>query len=91
MTEPELIILPGPDQKRAWRIYYLKSESAPHRANLKDDYQKIQQAALTSKQNKEVEAWFKKKRAQTYIRINDEFLSCEKLQPWINESAKRTK
>ena len=56
-----------------------------------DDYQKIQQAALTSKQNKEVEKWFSKKRTQTYIRINEEFATCEKLQPWIKESAKRAK
>lgn len=81
----------GPTGEQAYRIVKLLSKTEPHQANLKDDYQKIQQAALTSKQNKEVEAWFKKKRAQTYIRINDEFLSCEKLQPWINESAKRTK
>lgn len=80
-----------PTGEQAYRIVKLLSKTEPHQANLKDDYQKIQQAALTSKQNKEVEAWFKKRRAQTYIRINDEFLSCEKLQPWINESAKRAK
>ncbi len=77
--------------EQAYRIVKYIGKTEPHQANLTDDYQKIQQAALTSKQNKEVEKWFSKKRTQTYIRINEEFSNCEKLQPWINESAKRAK
>lgn len=77
--------------EQAYRLVKYIAKTEPHKANLQDDYQKIQQAALTSKQNKAIEKWFSKKRTQTYIRINDEFLSCEKLQPWINESAKRVK
>jgi len=77
--------------EQAYRLVKFIAKTEPHKANLTDDYIKIQQAALTSKQNKEVEKWFSKKRTQTYIRINEEFSSCEKLQPWINESAKRAK
>jgi len=80
-----------PTGEQAYRLVKYIAKTEPHKANLTDDYQKIQQAALTSKQNKEVEKWFSKKRTQTYIRINEEFLNCEKLQPWINESAKRAK
>lgn len=77
--------------EQAYRLIKYVSKTEPHQANLKDDYQKIQQAALTNKQNKEVEKWFSLRRKETYIRINDEFKDCEKLQPWINESAKRAK
>lgn len=77
--------------EQAYRIIKYVSKTEPHQANLKDDYQKIQQAALTNKQNKEIEKWFSSRRKETYIRINDEFKDCEKLQPWINESAKRAK
>ncbi len=80
-----------PTGEQAYRLVKFIAKTEPHKANLTDDYIKIQQAALTSKQNKEVEKWFSKKRTQTYIRINEEFSSCEKLQPWINESAKRAK
>ncbi len=80
-----------PTGEQAYRLVKFIAKTEPHQANLTDDYIKIQQAALTSKQNKEIEKWFSKKRTQTYIRINEEFSSCEKLQPWINESAKRAK
>ncbi len=80
-----------PSGEQEYRIIKFISKTEPHQANLKDDYQKIQQAALTSKQNKEVAKWFSKRRKETYIRINEEFQTCEKLQPWITESAKRAK
>lgn len=75
----------------AYRIVNFVSKTEPHQANLVDDYQKIQQAALQSKQSKVMEEWFSKKRKQTYVRINTEFHDCEKLKPWINESARREK
>lgn len=81
----------GPTGEQAYRLVKFLAKTEPHKANLTDDYQKIQQAALTSKQNKEVEKWFSKRRNETFIRINDEFLSCEKLKPWINDSAKSAK
>lgn len=81
----------GPTGEQAYRIVKFIAKTEPHKANLTDDYQKIQQAALTSKQNKEVEKWFSKRRTETFIRINDEFLSCEKLNPWINDKAKSAK
>ncbi len=83
MTEPELIILPGPDQKRAWRIYYLKSESAPHRANLKDDYQKLQAMAFNKKQQDTREKWMERYRKQFYIQISENYANCPQLKPWI--------
>lgn len=74
-----------------YRMIQYVSKTDPHQANLKDDYQKIQQAALTSKQNKVMAEWFKKKRNTTYIRINDDFKSCESLDPWFSESANTLK
>jgi peptidyl-prolyl cis-trans isomerase SurA len=75
----------------AYRIINFVSKTEPHQANLKDDYQKIQQAALQSKQNKVMEEWFSKRRKQTYVKINEEFATCEKLQPWIKETVNRSK
>lgn len=74
-----------------YRMIQYVSKTDPHQANLKDDYQKIQQAAMTNKQNKVMAEWFKKKRGGTYIRINDEYKSCESLNPWFNESANSLK
>ena len=67
ISQPTLFTLPSGEQ--AYRVVQFISKTEPHRANLKDDYQKIQQAALSSKQNKTMEDWFDKKRASTFIKI----------------------
>lgn len=77
--------------EQQYRMIQYVSKTDPHQANLKDDYQKIQQAALTNKQNRVMADWFRKKRATTYIRINEEFKNCELLAPWYSESANSIK
>ena len=68
--------------KSAFRIVMVKSKSKPHQANLKDDYQRIQEVALAEKQNKTLSEWVKKKQAATFIQINEEYLNCESLKHW---------
>jgi peptidyl-prolyl cis-trans isomerase SurA len=72
------------DGKQAYRILYLKTRTLPHRANLKDDYQSIQTAALSKKQQIAVQAWIKKKSAETYVHLADEFKTCTFNNKWIN-------
>jgi len=83
ITEPELILLPGPDQKKAWRIFYLKSETPPHRANLKDDYLKLQAMAFEKKQQQTKLKWMDRNRKQFYIQVNGPYVNCEQIKPWI--------
>ena len=83
ITEPELITLPGPDQKKVWRVFYLKSETPPHRANLKDDYQKLQALAFEKKQQQTKLKWMERYRKQFYIQVNGTYATCPKLAPWI--------
>lgn len=68
----------------AYRLINYVSKTEPHRANLKEDYQKIQQAALTDKQNKVMEDWFTKKRETTYIKISEEYRECENMEVWYS-------
>lgn len=68
--------------KTAYRIVMVKSKTQPHSANLKDDYQKIQEVALSEKQNKVLSDWVKKKQKSTYIQINQEYSNCEILKHW---------
>jgi peptidyl-prolyl cis-trans isomerase SurA len=79
--KPNQISAPLPyrteDGKDAYRIIYLKSETPPHQANLKDDYQKIQFAALEEKKNKAINNWFKKVKNEIYIEVDSEFHQCE--------------
>jgi peptidyl-prolyl cis-trans isomerase SurA len=67
-----------------FRIVRLDSEIPAHRANLKDDYQNLYNAALMNKQSKTYDDWIKKKIEVTYIKISDEFKSCDFLKKgWL--------
>ncbi len=61
----------------AVRILYLKSKSRPHQANLRDDYQKIYNAALQEKRTRILEEWFGDARKQVYIDIDPEHSACD--------------
>jgi peptidyl-prolyl cis-trans isomerase SurA len=75
----------SPDGKESYNLYYLKSRTEPHIANMKDDYQRIQQAALAEKKNKVVEDWINSKAAETYIRIDEAFMDCPFTHRWVKE------
>ncbi|NVO03835.1 MAG: peptidylprolyl isomerase [Bacteroidetes bacterium] len=72
------------DGKQAYRILYLKSKTEPHRANLNDDYDSIQEMALNEKRSKAIAEWINVKAAATYINIVDEFKKCNFQSKWIN-------
>lgn len=72
------------DGKQAYRIVYLKTRTSPHRANLADDYQKIQSNALAKKQQEEIQTWIKRKSVNTFVRINDDYKSCKFINKWGN-------
>lgn len=74
-SEPQLFQTQG--GKQAYRILYLKTRTEPHRANLKDDYQRIQEAALAFKQNEITRKWISKKLQNTYLRIVPEYSECQ--------------
>ncbi len=82
MSEPEMVTLPGPDQKKAWRMFYLKSETPPHRCNPVDDYQKLQAMAFEKKQRQTREKWIARYRKQFYVQINGPYANCPGLKEW---------
>ncbi len=63
--------------EQAVRILYLKSKSRPHQANLRDDYQKIYNAALQEKRARILNDWFGDARRQVYIDIDPEYDQCD--------------
>jgi len=71
------------ERQMAYRIVTVKSRTKPHKANLKDDYQKIQEVVLQEKQAKAVNDWVDKKRKNTYIQIMFDYDICKQaLQHW---------
>lgn len=76
----------GADGKQSYRILYLKSKIPPHKANLAQDFPKIRDAAQTDKVNRTLSEWFEKRRESTYIKIDDEFQTCDQLKIWTKKT-----
>lgn len=70
------------EKKESYRIVSLKARTEPHRANLKQDYQRIVLAAENEKKNKLVKDWIARKRLSFFIKIDPEFLNCPFQNSW---------
>lgn len=76
--------------KRGVRIVYIMSKTEPHRENLRDDYNRIAQRALEEKKNNVLERWFLEQMPKYYIRVDEEYRSCEQIKSWLNQAAQKT-
>ncbi len=85
ITEPELITIPGPDKQQVWRVLYLKSESKPHRANLRDDYQKFQAMAMQRKQQRAMESFIAKTKKDLFIQVNEPYKNCDQVIEFLKK------
>jgi len=70
------------DGTQAYRVLYLKKRTEPHKANMKDDYNTIQQWALDNKKAKIVAKWIELKSKTAYIRLGKTFNNCDLKYNW---------
>lgn len=70
------------DNKDAYRLLYLKRKTAPHKANLKDDYTLIRDWAMQQKREDIINKWIANKSQKAYIRVIDEFKDCDFMFDW---------
>lgn len=80
ISKPDLYT--AADGKQGYRLLYLKSKIPPHKANMAQDFPKIRDAAQSDKINRTLSEWFEKRRESTYIKIDDEFNTCDELKIW---------
>ncbi|HDZ41140.1 MAG TPA: peptidylprolyl isomerase [Bacteroidetes bacterium] len=59
-----------------FRIIKLNKQTEPHVANLKDDYNYLQELALANKRAGIYRNWIEEKMEMTYIKISDRFKTC---------------
>ncbi len=76
----------SPDDKEGYRLMRLVDKTEPHRANMRTDYQQVQQMALQQKKNEQLEAWIDEKLKTTYVRVNNDYLNCTFKNAWIKQS-----
>ena len=75
--------------KKGYKILFLKSKNPPHKGNLEQDFPKFKERAQAEKVERVMSEWFEKRKETTYIRVDDEFATCDELKLWINKEKKQ--
>lgn len=71
-----------PQRQKMNKIFYIKSRTESHTADLGRDYVKIQNLALQKKQNEAIAKWVKEKIPETYIKLNNQYKDCTYENNW---------
>lgn len=69
-----------------FRLLQLQSITKPHKANLKQDYDKISQFAKQGKKAEYFNRWILEKLDETFIEVNPIYKDCEELKQYIKGS-----
>lgn len=85
VSEPQLIVMP--DGSKAYRLLQLLVRTKPHKANLKEDYRLIQQAAEGKLRAEAIDAWVRERLEGTYVRLAPEFDICTFTHDWKRKVA----
>lgn len=84
MTDPYYDETRGGD--KMYKIVIMKTRTDTHKADLINDYVKIQALALQKKKQETIAKWSKEKIVDTYIKISDEFSKCTFERNWKKET-----
>lgn len=79
-TQPQLFTTQTGEKSA--RIVWMKSRTEPHKANLSDDYNRLQEVALAQKKNKKLESWLAEKLPTYYVRLAPEYAGCSEMARW---------
>jgi peptidyl-prolyl cis-trans isomerase SurA len=71
--------------KKYYKIITVNKKTEEHKAEFSQDYIKIKELALRDKQIKEIGKWSEEKIKETYIKINEEFKSCDFTNNWLKK------
>ena len=77
----ESVSFTSSDQRKGYRALLLNKKTESHRANLKNDYDRIKMVAEQDLKNKASEKWMKKKIEETYILIKADY-ECSFKKNW---------
>lgn len=73
-------------EKEGYRLLKLNDRTEAHVADLKTDYQRLQNAAKNEKQQEILQNWIDDKLEDTYVRVNNDYLQCNFERDWIKKS-----
>ena len=70
------------DNNDAYRLVMVKKKIDAHKANLKDDYARIQAWALNNKNQETIKSWIRSKAKKAFVHIDEEFAGCDFQFEW---------
>ncbi|MCD8410039.1 peptidylprolyl isomerase [Tenacibaculum finnmarkense] len=71
--------------KKMYKVILLKTKTQTHKANLVDDYVKLQEFALAKKKEEKIAKWSKEKIQETYIKLSSDYKKCVFKKDWKKE------
>ncbi|MBR1769566.1 MAG: peptidylprolyl isomerase [Bacteroidales bacterium] len=72
----------------AYRLIKIKKKVEKHTVNLENDFDRLQQLALSEKKMDIMKKWAETLVSKTYIRIDDKYLDCNFSVNWLNSANK---
>lgn len=70
------------DNKDGFRLIMVKKKVDAHKADINEDYWRIQNWALNDKNQSAIKSWIKNKAKKAYIHIDEEFADCDFQYDW---------
>ncbi len=86
MTEPFYDQTRGGE--KMYKFIIMRDRTDTHKADLINDYVKVQRLALQKKRQEKIAKWSKEKIKDTYIKLNDEQNKCTFDRNWKKDSSK---
>jgi len=72
--------------EKMYKVIFLKDKTETHKADLVEDYVKMQQFALAKKKEEVIEKWSKEKIQETYIKLGNNYKECTFKKDWKKEN-----
>lgn len=71
--------------EKGYRIVKLMNRTEPHRANLTDDYQSLQNMASERLRAQAMDKWVRERIEEAFVKIDEKYRDCAFGYPWIEE------
>ncbi|MCZ4409276.1 peptidylprolyl isomerase [Cryomorphaceae bacterium 1068] len=71
--------------EKGYRIVKLMNRTEPHRANLTDDYQSLQNMASERLRAQTMDKWVRERIGDSFVKIDEKYRDCAFGYPWIEE------
>ncbi|MGG8497656.1 peptidylprolyl isomerase [Tenacibaculum sp. TC6] len=72
--------------EKMYKVIFIKHRTDTHKADIVEDYVRMQQFALEKKKEEELNKWSKEKISETYIKLGSDYKKCSFKKDWKKEN-----